>query len=92
VQEFAQTAPYLPAAVPATHSGMSFPVTVKSRSLLPLLQPYFCLEFGAIAYCVKCSMPYYAITSYVPSGRYPLYFQIREAKLPSINFVILGIA
>lgn len=37
-------------------------------------------------------MPYYAITTYVPSGRYPLYFQIREAKLPSNNFVIRGIA
>lgn len=37
-------------------------------------------------------MPYYAITTYVPSGRYPLYFQIREAKPPSNNFVIRGIA
>lgn len=36
-------------------------------------------------------MPYYAITSYVPSGRYQLYFQTRGAKLPSINFVVRGI-
>jgi hypothetical protein len=36
---------------------------------------------------MQAEILFYAITSHVPSGRYPLYFKTQQGKFPSINFV-----